>query len=65
MKSIIMPEEAEEVRRLGLVYNEATREAAATFRQGGVGPSFTGERLQRFLEADGRAGAAMARIKEI
>jgi hypothetical protein len=65
MKSVITPEEADEARRLWDEYDQATREAAAALRGDGTDPDFKGERRQRHLAADERAGKAIARIREI
>ncbi len=65
MRTVITPEEAEEVQRLWREYGEATLEAAAALRDDGTDPDFKGERRQRHLVADERAGKAIARIREI
>lgn len=65
MQAVISPEEGEEAQRLWAEYRQATTEAAAALKPDGTDPDFNGERLQRFLEADGRAGKTVARIKEI
>jgi hypothetical protein len=62
-RSVISPEEGEELQRLYAEYPAASARAAACLRTGGE--PLEGEALRKLLEEDAKVGKIVKRIREI